>query len=131
MFLSAAEKGVLSKGVLAEIACNVILPLLGRAQMLCESSARRCLFKDFGWCDNGPQGAKILNCRSGMRGVHCEGGLQCTLQGSAENWQPISDIFRTPCFTVFDVQNARNTISDNFRILPKTFPEISALQGPF
>ena len=64
---SASEKKVFSKGVLSEIACNVIFLLLGCAQRLHEGSAKRFLVQIFGWRDNWPQGAKILNCRTGTR----------------------------------------------------------------
>ena len=131
------KKGVFSKGVLAEIACNVIFPLRGCAQGLHDSSARRCLVQNVGCCDsNAPQGTKILNCRIGTRRAQCRGGsaVHSALQGSAENWRPnfrhFSDIFRTPCFTVFDVQDVRNTISDNFRILPKIFRKFPHCRGP-
>ena len=79
------KKGVFSKGVLAEIVCNVIFPLLGCAQRLHESSARRSLVQSFGWCGDGPKSEKILNCRIGARRVQCRGGsaVHSALQGSA------------------------------------------------
>ena len=85
------KKGVFSKGVLAEIACNVIFPLRSCAQRLHDSSARRCLVQNVGCCDaNAPQGTKILSCRIGTRRAQCRGGsaVHSALQGSAENWRP-------------------------------------------
>ena len=84
----------------------------------------RCLVQNIGRCDaNAEQSAKIRNCRIGTGERSAEGGLQCTLhfRGPQKIGGQISDIFRTPCFAVLDVQDVRNTISDNFRVLPKVF----------
>ena len=61
--------------LLAEIACNVIFPLLGCTQRLHESLARRC------------ENPKLQN---GTRRVQCRGvsAVHSALQGSAENWRP-------------------------------------------
>ena len=61
-----------------------------------------------------------------------EGDLQCTLhfRGPQKIGDQISDIFRNPCFTVFDVQDVRNTISDNFCILLKIFRKFPHCGGP-
>ena len=52
----------------------------------------------------------------GVCSALCTSGVRRKL---AAKFPTFSDIFRTPCFTVFDVQDVRNTMSDNFRILPK------------
>ena len=90
------KKGVFSQGFFAEIACNVIFPLLGCAQRLHESSAKRCLVQNFGWCDSGPRGAKILTAELERGECSAEGGLQCTLhfRGPQKIGGQISDIFR-------------------------------------
>ena len=85
----------------------------------------------------GPtQGEKIPNCRIGTGRVQCRGSaVHSALQGSAENWRPNFRHF--PTFSaplvlqVFDVQDMRNIISDNFRILPKIVRKLPHCGGRF
>ena len=89
---SAAEKkGYLAKGFLQKLLPMLFFYcLVVHRERLLDSSAKRCLVQNFGWCDNGPQGAKTLNSRIGMRRLQCRGGsaVHSALQGSAENWRP-------------------------------------------
>ena len=63
----------------------------------------------------------------GVCSAICTSGVRRKL---AAKFLTFSDIFRTPCFTVFDVQDMRNTISDNFRILPKIVRKFPHCAGP-
>ena len=131
------KKGVFSKGVLAEIACNNVLPLLGCAQRLHKSSARRRLVQNFAWCAKWAtrrENPKLQNwneesaVQRGVCSALCTSGVCGKL---AAKFPTFSDIFRIPYFTVLDVQDVRNTISDNFRILPKIFRKFPHCGGRF
>ena len=77
-----------------------------------ESSARRWLVQNFGWCDSRPQGAKTPNCRIGTRRVQCggESATRSAIQGSAEKWRPSFRHFLRSWFTTLDVQDVRSTL---------------------
>ena len=121
------KKGIFSKGVLAEIACNVILPSLGCSQRVHESSAKRCLVQNVGCCDaNAPQGTKILDHRIGARRAQCRGGsaVHSALQGSAENWR--SNFRHFPTFSAPLVLQCLTS-----RMWETQFPTISAFCRKF
>ena len=67
------------------------------------------------------------------RECSAEGGLQCTLhlRGPQKIGGQISDIFRTPYFTVFDVQDVRNIVYDNFCVLQNFFRKFPHCEGCF
>ena len=117
---SSWKKGYLAKSFLQKAPAMLISPLIGCAQRLHESSARRWLVQSFGlwkWATRW----KIPNCRTGMRTVQCRGGGVCSAlctsgvrRKLAAKFQTLPDIFRTFCFAVFHVQDVRNGISDTF-----------------
>ena len=128
------KEGVFSKGALAEIACNVVFPLLACAQRLHEISARRWLVQNFGWSDNGPQGAKNPELQNRneesavQRGVCnslCTSGVRRKL---AAKFPTFSTSFVLQCLT-FRMQELRfPTISELCRIF---FCEVPHCGGPF
>ena len=125
--------GYLAKGFLQKLFAMLLFHCLVVRQGSMRVSARRCLVQNVGCCDaNAPQGTKILNCRIGTMRAKCRGGSaeHTGPQGSAENWRPNFRHFPHPLFTVFDVQDVRNTVSDNFRILPKNFRKFPHCGGP-
>ena len=72
------KRGYLAKGFLQKLLALLFLHCLVVRRTFFRVRQRDAWLKTF-WCDNGPKGAQILNCRIGMRRVQSRRGLQCTL----------------------------------------------------
>ena len=120
---SAAENRVFSKEGFCRIACNVVLPVLGGAESLHESSARsNGWFKTLAGVTMGHKAWKPQIAELERGECSAEGGLLYNLHFSgrhknlAAKCPTCSDVFHTLCFRVFDVQDLRKQW--HFRRIP-------------
>ena len=97
---------------------------------------KETLVQNIGCCDaNAPHGSENPKLRNWNEESAVQRGVCSALCTSvvrrklAAKFPTFSDIFRTPCFIVFDVQDVRHRISDNFRILPKIFRKFPRCGG--
>ena len=121
---SAAEKRVFSKGVLAEIAAMLFFHCLVVRRNSMRVQQRDAWFKTLAGVTMGHNARKSQIAELERGECSAEGGLQCTLPCTSgvrtsvvAKLPTFSDVFCTPCFTVFDVQDVRD--------MPEELPQVA------